>query len=130
MANRVRKILIVDDEPLMLRMYQRIFTEANGFSLESAVDGEEGLKMIKEIKPVMVLLDVLMPKLHGIQVLERMKEDKEMAKIPVIMLTNLDEENRMSKAIELGAQGYLIKSDFKPEEILKKTKEVLKQFNK
>src|SRR5476651_1169797 len=82
------KILIVEDDPLMSRMYQKIFT-FEGYDVEMAGDGQEGLDKAREVKPTLMLLDVMMPKMNGLQVLEKLKADPETKGIPVIMLTNL-----------------------------------------
>lgn len=124
------KILLVDDEELVVQMYERIFTKGNGYLLETAKDGQEGLEKIKETKPDLVLLDILMPKIHGIDVLQLMKKDDTIARIPVLILTNLDEPGRMDQALSLGAQGYLVKSNYKPDEVMAKVEDILKQFKK
>ena len=82
------KILIVEDDPLMSRMYQKIFT-FEGFEAHMAGDGQEGLEQAKSVKPALILLDVMMPKMNGLEVLEKLKNDGGLKTIPVIMLTNL-----------------------------------------
>ena len=81
-------LLIVEDDPLMQRMYQKIFTFEK-YQVETASDGVEGLEKVRALKPTVVLLDVMMPKMNGLQVLEKLKLDPETKAIPVVMLTNL-----------------------------------------
>lgn len=119
------KILLIEDDPLMIRMYQRKLLK-DKYEVQSAVDGEEGLLKIRSFKPDLVLLDVMMPKLNGLQVLERMKADPAIAHIPVIILTNLGgSQEDINRGLELGAVAYLIKSAYRPDEVVAKVKEVL-----
>lgn len=119
------KILLVEDDPLMLRMYQRKLLN-DGYEVETAVNGEEGLVKIRSFRPDMVLLDIMMPKLNGFQVLERMKADPTTAKIPVIILTNIGgTQEDIEKGLGLGAVAYLVKSYYRPDEVVAKVKEVL-----
>src|SRR5690348_16475946 len=96
------KILIVEDDPLLSRKYQKIFT-FEGFEVEMANDGEDGLEKIRASKPIIVLLDVMMPKMNGLQVLEKLKLDPETKHIPVIMLTNLAGQQDAETALSKGA---------------------------
>ncbi|MFA5069799.1 MAG: response regulator [Patescibacteria group bacterium] len=121
----MNKVLLIDDEALVLRLFKRIFTPVTGFELSTAWDGMEGLQKIKEVKPDLVLLDIRMPKIDGLEVLRRIKADKEIARIPVIMLTNLSDTKLVSEAVSLGARGYLIKTNYKPDEILELVRSTL-----
>ncbi|MDD5342578.1 MAG: response regulator [Patescibacteria group bacterium] len=119
------KILLIEDDPLMVRMYQRKF-KADGHDLGIALDGEEGLVKVREFKPDLVLLDIMMPKLDGLEVLKRMKADSKLKSIPVILLTNLGaSEEDVNRGLELGAVAYLIKSEYQPDEVVTKVKEIL-----
>ena len=119
------KILLVEDDPLMVRMYQRKLLK-DQFEVDTAVDGEEGLVKIKSFKPDLVLLDIMMPKLNGLQVLERMKADPDLAKIPVMILTNLGgSQQDIERGLGLGAVAYMVKSAYRPSEVIAKVKEVL-----
>src|SRR6266576_1657962 len=100
------KLLIVEDDPLMSRMYQKIFT-FEGYDVQMAADGQEGLDKAREIKPTMILLDVMMPKLNGLQVLEKLKADPETKAIPVVMLTNLAGQQDAESALTKGAIKYI-----------------------
>jgi CheY-like chemotaxis protein len=118
------KILIVEDDPLMSRMYQKIFT-FEGYEVTMAGDGQEGLDKAREQKPTLMLLDVMMPKLNGLQVLDKLKSDPETKAIPVIMLTNLAGEQDADAALSKGAIKYIIKSEHDPKEVADMVKEVL-----
>ena len=121
----MKKILLIDDETIILRLYQRIFTEENGFQLDLAKSGEEGLQKIKQNKPDLILLDIRMPKIHGIEVLRLIKQDNDMADIPVLMLTNIDKKETVADAISLGAKSYLVKTSHRPDEIVQKVRDAL-----
>lgn len=119
------KILLIEDDPLMIRMYQRKLLNDN-FEVETAVNGEEGLVKVRSFRPELVLLDIMMPKLNGLQVLERMKADPAISKIPVIILTNVGgTQEDIERGLELGAVAYLVKSYYRPDEVVAKVKEVL-----
>src|SRR3989344_6028291 len=97
------KILLTEDDPLMVRMYQRKLVN-DGYEVDIASNGEEGLVKIRSFRPDLVLLDIMMPKLNGLQVLERMKADPTISKIPVVILTNLGgSEEDIERGLGLGA---------------------------
>lgn len=124
------KILLIEDDPLMVRMYQRKLMN-DGYDVGVAVNGEEGLVQIRSFRPDLVLLDIMMPKLNGLEVLERMKADPTIARIPVIILTNLGgSEEDIDRGLELGAVAYLVKSAYRPDEVVKKVKEVLAGYTR
>jgi CheY-like chemotaxis protein len=123
------KVLIVEDDPLMSRMYQKIFT-FEGYEVEMAGDGQEGLDKARSVKPTLMLLDVMMPKLNGLQVLEKLKADPETKGIPVIMLTNLAGEQDAEAALSKGAIKYIIKSEHEPKEVSDLVGEVLKGYTR
>lgn len=118
------KILIIEDDILLSRMYEKIFTSEN-YEVEMAADGQEGLDKVRTTNPTLILLDVMMPKLNGLQVLDKLKVDPETAKIPVVMLTNLAGERDAQAALERGAVKYIIKSEHKPSEVEKIIKGIL-----
>lgn len=118
-------LFLAEDDPLMSRMYERAF-KSNGFDLKIAFDGEEAINMLKAMspKPVVILLDVMMPKKSGFDVLRDIKADDTLKNIPVILLTNLAGEKDAEKGLELGAVLYLIKSQYSPKETVAKIKEI------
>ena len=122
------KILLVEDDPLMVRMYQRKLL-TDGYEVSVAVNGEEGLVKVRSFGPDVVLLDIMMPKLNGLQVLERMKADPTTAHVPVVILTNLGgSQEDIERGLELGAVAYLVKSAYRPDEVIAKVKEVLEGY--
>lgn len=124
MPDKKVKVLIVDDDAFLSGIYATKL-ELDGFEVATARDGEEGLKAAMREKPDLILLDVLMPKLDGFEVLKRLKADEETKKIPVIMLTNLGQKEDIEKGLQDGAVDYLIKAHFVPAEAVDKIKKVL-----
>lgn len=123
------KILITEDDLLMSRMYQKIFT-FEGYEVVIAADGEEGLEKARTEKPSMILLDVMMPKLNGLQVLEKLKMDPELKSIPVIMLTNLAGQQDAEAAMSKGAVKYIVKSEYEPKQIVTMVKDILAGYTR
>ncbi len=118
------KILIIEDDKFLRDLCQRKL-EKEGFQVITAIDGGEGLKKMKEEKPSLVLLDIILPGLDGFEVLKRIQKDPSLVKIPVVLLSNLGQEEDVKKGTELGAKGYLIKAHFTPGEIIEKIKKIL-----
>lgn len=119
------KILIVEDDPFLLKMYSKKF-QVEGFDVQTAVDGQAGLAKIKSFMPDLVLMDIMMPKLNGIQVIEKAKADPVIKDIPILVLTNLSSTEDAGTAVKTGAVDYMIKSDFIPSQIIDKVKQLLK----
>ena len=114
------KILIVEDDPYVRRFYERLYRVAEvDHQIEMAADGEEGLAKAKTFKPTLILLDIMMPKMDGFEVLERLKADPETADIVVVMLTALGDEESAKRATSLGAAGFIVKSEVPYEELLR-----------
>ena len=122
------KLFIAEDDPLMSRMYERAF-KAGGHEIEIAGDGEEALQKLQQqgaVKPDIILLDVMMPKMSGFDVLRKVKEDANLKATPVIMLTNLAGDKDAEKGLELGAVLYLVKSEYNPKQVVDKVDEIIK----
>jgi len=119
-----KKILIVEDEEIMINLLQRKLAK-EGFEILIARDGEEGLKAMREKPPDIVLLDIIMPKMGGFEVMEEMQKDKELKKIPVIVISNSGQPVELDRAQRLGAKDWLIKTEFDPQEVIDK---VIKQI--
>lgn len=117
----MKKILIVDDEEILRKIYSDRLT-FEGFTVETARDGEEALAKIRTSPPDLILLDILMPKLNGLQVLEQLNTEPALKKIPVIVLSNVANDENIKKALTLGAKDYLLKTNFSPNEIINKIK--------
>ncbi|NVN97392.1 response regulator [Candidatus Nomurabacteria bacterium] len=124
-------LFLAEDDPLMSRMYERAFTK-EGFTLKMAFDGEEAINVLKAMdpKPTVALLDVMMPKKSGFDVLREMKADPVLKSIPVILLTNLAGDKDADKGLELGAVLYLVKSQYSPRETVVKIKEIVAGYNR
>ncbi len=121
-----KKILLIEDEEILNTLLQRKLTN-EGYDISIARDGEEGLKAMKEIKPNLILLDIVMPKMGGLEVMEEMGKDEELKKIPVIIISNSGQPVEIDKAQELGAKDWLIKAEFDPQEVIDK---ITKQIGK
>lgn len=117
------KILIVEDDLRLAQMYQKIITFA-GYQVVIAVDGEDGLQKVKDERPDLVLLDVMLPKLNGIDLLQKIKANPDQAKIPVMMLTNLADEKIAKEAIDKGALKYIAKDQSDPNQVTELIKTV------
>lgn len=118
------KIVIAEDDQLINASLVQGFQDA-GFEVTPTFDGEVAVAKIKEVKPDVVVLDIMMPKLDGIGVLWEMKADPATEKIPAVMLTNLSDTETISKIIEAGAADYLLKSDQSIDQVVQKVREVL-----
>ncbi|HHE45960.1 MAG TPA: response regulator [Candidatus Moranbacteria bacterium] len=120
-----KRILIIEDETT-LRETMAEYLSGDNFEVARASDGEEGIKQAKSKKPDLIILDIILPKKDGYEVLEEIKKDPQTKNIPVILLTNLESAENVQKAFEKGATTYLVKSDYSLEDIAKKVKETLK----
>ncbi|MEK7643392.1 MAG: response regulator [Patescibacteria group bacterium] len=120
----MKTILVVEDEVALQDALKQSF-EGAGYTIMQAFDGEEAATKLTETKPDLVLLDLILPKKHGFDVLKEMKSNDTTKHIPVLVLTNLEESEDVMKSIELGARGYLIKANYALKEVLAKVKEVL-----
>jgi CheY-like chemotaxis protein len=118
-----KKILLIEDEEIMIDILQRKLTK-EGYEVFVARDGEEGLKKMREMdpKPDLILLDIIMPKMGGFEVMEEMAKDEKLKKIPVIVISNSGQPVELDKAKKLGAKDWLIKTEFDPKEVLEKVK--------
>jgi len=117
-------ILIVEDEDFLIRALKDNLI-ADGYSVDTAKNGEEGIQKVKEKKPDLVLLDILMPKKDGFFVLEEIKKNPEWKLIPVIVLSNLGEDTTIKKALEMGADDFFVKSQHPIQEVIEKVKDYL-----
>ncbi|MBZ9572725.1 response regulator [Patescibacteria group bacterium] len=120
----MKKILFVEDESALQKTFGDILKREN-YEVVSALDGELGLKLAKSEKPDLILLDLILPKMDGFGVLEKLKEDQETKEIPVIILTNIGRMEEISRALELGAKTYLVKANYTLQEVVEKVKKAL-----
>jgi CheY-like chemotaxis protein len=116
-----KRILLVEDEEIMINLLEKKL-KREGYEVSIAKDGEKGLEKIREEKPDLILLDIILPKMNGFEVMERMKEDEELSKIPVIVISNSGQPVELDRAKKLGAKDWLIKTEFDPEEVVQKVK--------
>lgn len=120
----MKKILFIEDEATLQETLGSVLKQT-GYEVINALNGETGLRLAKSEKPDLILLDLIMPKLNGFEVLKRLADDGETKDIPVIVLTNMEEMKDINKAIELGAKTYLVKTEYDLEEVISKVKKVL-----
>lgn len=124
MAEKQIHVLLVEDDTFLSSIYKKKF-EMEGYKVTTAENGEVGVDQAQKKKPDIILLDVLLPKMDGFTVLEKLKSDAKTKDIPVIMLTNLGQKDDVEKGLSLGAVDYLIKAHFKPAETVEKIKKAL-----
>jgi len=122
----MKTILFIEDESALQKTFGEILKQ-EGYDITPALDGEIGLRLAKTKKPDLILLDLILPKMHGFEVLKKLKEDKETKDIPVIVLTNLEGIGDVEKAIELGATTYLVKAQYSLDEVVEKIKKALNE---
>jgi DNA-binding response OmpR family regulator len=119
-----KKVLIIEDELALQKTLSEVLAQ-EGYLIVTASDGEEGLKSAQSENPDLILLDLVLPKIHGFDVLKKLKENSVTESIPVIILTNLESTEDVEKAVELGATTYLVKADYNLEDVLGKVKGII-----
>lgn len=119
-----KKILIVEDEEPMLRALTDKFTR-EGFHVFQGKDGEDGLAVALKEQPDIILLDIVMPKMDGLEMLMKLRESDWGKKVPVLLLTNYGDLEKITSAVQNYVVGYLLKTDWKLENVVKKVKETL-----
>lgn len=121
MESNNKKVMIVEDDYFVMDIYHTKLVQA-GFEVIDANNGVEALKKLQEEKqiPNLILLDIIMPLMGGMEVLEQIKKDPQLKDIPIILLTNLSQKAEIDMGMSLGAKDYIIKSHFTPSEVLEK----------
>jgi DNA-binding response OmpR family regulator len=119
-----KTILFIEDESMLQKTFQDVFTQ-EGYAVISALDGEVGFTMAKEQNPDLILLDLILPRMDGFEVLKALKKDEKTKGIPVIVMTNLESVQDVEKALELGATTYLVKANYTLDEVLEKIKQTI-----
>ena len=117
-----KKILIIEDEQTLVKVLVEAFSE-NGYKVETAIDGEEGWKKVQEFEPDLILLDLILPKMDGFEILHRIKKNEKLKNTAVLILTNLSDVK--DRCHEMGAVACLVKSDESIDNIKKAVKKVL-----
>jgi len=119
----MKKILIIEDESALQKTLGEVLSQ-QGYQVLPALNGEVGLKLAQSEKPDLILLDLILPKIHGFDVLKKIKDNPETKEIPVIILTNLESMEDVKRAMELGATTYLVKANYSLEELTIKINQV------
>jgi len=121
-----KTILLVEDEEILITILQKKLV-SSGYEVVVARDGEAGLEEMKKRMPDLVLLDIIMPKIDGFEIMERMQKDDNLKKIPIFIISNSGQPVELDRARQLGAKGWLVKTDFDPQEVID---EVIKLIGK
>ena len=119
-----KRIVIVEDDKFLRDLISQKLSR-EGFFVHAAENGEDGEKFIYEDAPDIILLDIILPGMDGFEVLERIKKNEKVKNIPVLVLSNLSQKSDIDRAKELGAEDFMVKSNFTPEEISKKIQDIL-----
>ncbi|MEK9194439.1 MAG: response regulator, partial [Patescibacteria group bacterium] len=119
-------ILLVEDELLLANLLRQRFLK-EGFKIVLARDGEEALKLLKDIKPDLILLDIILPKISGFELMQKLKEDPSIKSAPIVVISNLGQEGDIEKGQVLGAVGYFIKAKLSIEELVGQVKKFLEK---
>ena len=120
-----KKIFIIEDEAALLYALEAKL-RLEGFEVETAGDGEEALKKLKIYKPDLIVLDIILPKIDGWEVLQMIRADVKLVNVPVVIVTNLTDKHSREKGIELGVDNYLVKSDYDLSELVSRIRSALK----
>jgi len=120
----MRKILLVEDDPFIMDIYRTKFEE-EGMEIDIVKDGEEALRKIKEEPFDLLLLDIVLPKVSGWEVLEKIRENPPKKALKIVVLSNLGQKREVEKALNLGAVKYLIKAHYTPLEVVEEVKKLL-----
>lgn len=121
-----KKILILEDDAALVKALSQIL-EKEGYAVLSALDGDTGFKLIEKEKPDLIILDIILPRKSGHEVMQEISKREELKQIPVVVLTNLESSQDVDKMMELGARCYLTKSDHSLEEVVEKVRDSLQK---
>lgn len=121
-----RRILVIEDEDALRELYQEILTDA-GYHADAYETGTEGIQALRAHGYDLVLLDIILPDVNGLDVLKTIREDEKIGKTPVILLTNLNQDLIVQKGLALGANGYWLKIDYTPDQVVKAVENVFSQ---
>ena len=125
MANNDVILIVEDEKSLREVLSSKLVLE--GYTVHAAANGQEGLNLALEKHPNLVLLDIVMPVMDGMEMLQELRKDEWGANVPVILLTNLNDSDKEFESMEKGAFGYLVKSDWKIDEVTAKIRETLQK---
>ena len=119
--DKPKKILLIEDEELIISLLQRKL-EKEGYQVSVARNGVEGMEKMREDKPDLILLDIVMPRMGGFEVMGEMRKEKELRVIPIIIISNSGQPVELDRAKKMGVRDWLIKTEFDPKEVLSKVK--------
>ncbi len=119
--DKPKKILLIEDEELIISLLQRKL-EKEGYQVSVARNGVEGMEKMREDKPDLILLDIVMPRMGGFEVMGEMRKEKELRVIPIIIISNSGQPVELDRAKKMGVRDWLIKTEFDPKEVLSKIK--------
>jgi len=125
MTDQQKAVLLIEDEPTLQKTISEILIQ-EGYKMLNALDGEIGLQMALREKPDLILLDLILPKIDGFEVLENIRKNEATKDTPVIILTNLENAAAVERALALGAQSYLVKANYELEDVVQKVKQAIK----
>ena len=117
----MKKVLLVEDDPFLIDIYTTKL-KGSGFVIQVATDGNEAINKIKEEKPDLIVLDIVLPHVDGWEILRSVKADKKLADTKVIVLSNLGQKEEVEKGLKLGATKYLIKAHYTPSQVVEEIK--------
>lgn len=120
----MKSILLVEDDPFLIDIYSQKLTKA-GFKVEVAQNGKSALESLQKRKPQLVILDIVLPGIEGWEVLRKIKKDRSLANLKVVVLSNLGQKEEVEKGLKLGAVKYLIKAHYTPSEVVREIKKVI-----
>ncbi len=121
----MKKILLVEDDPFLIDIYKTKLKET-GFKVEVVDSGDQVLPVLKEAKPDLLVLDIVLPHFDGWEIMEKIKADKNLNGLKVVILSNLGQKNEVDKGLKMGAVKYLIKAHYTPTEIVEEIKKIIK----
>ncbi len=121
-----KKVLVIEDEKFLSNILKHKL-ETEGFVVTQAFDGEQGLRMIKEQSPDLVVLDLVMPKLSGFEILERVSMDPQISGIPIVVASNLGQESDIQKAQNFGVRGYFVKAQTSVDDLVNMFRQAMGQ---
>ena len=121
----MKKILLIEDEEVLISLLEKKIIQ-EGYEFFIAKNGIEGLEKMREIRPDLILLDIIMPKMGGLEVMEEIQKDEELKNIPVIIISNSGQPVEIERIKKLGAKDWLVKTEFDPQEVIKKVNKQIK----
>lgn len=125
-SEKFHTILLIDSDTFLINIYQPKL-EAAGYKVLIAQDGEKALEMIRKHKPSLILLEIILPKINGWDIIKKVKKNKTLSKIPIIVFSNLSSQEDVKKTFDLGVDEYLIKAHYIPTEVIRKIAKILEK---